>query len=452
MVNGEITVFLSLVFLLLLSFTGAVLESASIQVLKNEKRADAGRAAESVFAEYQRELLSEYEIFAVETGYESGAASEANILNRLSFYGTENMQSEVAAVRYLTDDNGQEFYRQAVMYEKEKTGMSAAEELADKLSIWKEQEKKSEEFGKEEKETSKELERMLQEGEQSLPAEDNPLKNVSEIRSGSLLNIVTPEGFTVSQRAVRVSEQVSHRSLREGHGVLKEKDAGAVDTVFFNLYLLEKFCNAAADKSGGALQYELEYLLEGQGSDVENLERVVKKICGFRFAANYAYLLTDTVKQGEAETLAVALSTLILLPEISTVVKHAILLAWAYAESVVDVRTLLAGKKVPLQKSGETWQVSMSGLMNFGEGESVQEGEDHSEGLSYERYLQMLLLLEKKEALVMRSLDLVEMNMRTRLGQAYFQADACMTGAEFAVVCPMRRGIKYGFSTIFQYQ
>ena len=68
MVKGEITAFLSLVFLLLLSLTGAVLESASLQVLKNEKRADAGRATESVFAEYQREMLEEYDIFAVESG------------------------------------------------------------------------------------------------------------------------------------------------------------------------------------------------------------------------------------------------------------------------------------------------------------------------------------------------------------------------------------------------
>lgn len=49
MVKGEITVFLSLVFLLLLTLVGALLESASIQLAKNERRADAGRAVESAF-------------------------------------------------------------------------------------------------------------------------------------------------------------------------------------------------------------------------------------------------------------------------------------------------------------------------------------------------------------------------------------------------------------------
>lgn len=85
MVKGEITVFLSLVFLLLLTLVGALLESASIQLVKNERRADAGRAVESAFAEYQKDLLERYGIFAIEGSYESGTMSEENILNRLSF-------------------------------------------------------------------------------------------------------------------------------------------------------------------------------------------------------------------------------------------------------------------------------------------------------------------------------------------------------------------------------
>ena len=44
--------------------------------------------------------------------------SEENILNRLSFYGAENIETEIAAIRYLTDQNGKEFLRQAVEYEK----------------------------------------------------------------------------------------------------------------------------------------------------------------------------------------------------------------------------------------------------------------------------------------------------------------------------------------------
>ena len=70
MVKGEITVFLSLVFLLLLTLVGALLESASIQLAKNERRADAGRAVESAFAEYQKDLLEYFDNVYPEIGKE----------------------------------------------------------------------------------------------------------------------------------------------------------------------------------------------------------------------------------------------------------------------------------------------------------------------------------------------------------------------------------------------
>ena len=63
------TAYLSLVFILLVSFAGSMIESASIQNAKNYSRADMNRAMESVFAEYQKELLEDYDIFALEGSY-----------------------------------------------------------------------------------------------------------------------------------------------------------------------------------------------------------------------------------------------------------------------------------------------------------------------------------------------------------------------------------------------
>lgn len=70
--KGEVTAYLSLIFILFISFVGGIMESASVQMAKNYRRADMNRAMESVFAEYQKELLDEYEIFALEATYETG--------------------------------------------------------------------------------------------------------------------------------------------------------------------------------------------------------------------------------------------------------------------------------------------------------------------------------------------------------------------------------------------
>ncbi|XCP85450.1 DUF5702 domain-containing protein [Roseburia hominis] len=452
MVMGEITVFLSLVFLLLLGLVGAVLESASIQVLKNEKRADAGRATESIFAEYQRDLLEEYGIFGLEGSYETGDMSESNILNRLSLYGAENMEKDIERIKYLTDENGREFYRQAVQFERTRTGASVLDEFTGKLSVWKEQDQQAEEYGKENDRTSRELDHLLEQEESGLPAENNPLEQISDLKTGSLLGIVLPDGFSLSQKAVSKAQLVSHRALKKGYGVFEEKAGNTGDTIFFNLYLLDRFGNATAPKEERALDYELEYLLEGKESDKANLEAVAKKLCLFRMAANYGYLLTDAEKQAEAETLAGALCMLFVSPEIIPVVKQALLLAWAFGESVLDVRTLLDGKKVPLVKSRETWQLSLSALLKLGEEGALQDGRNAEGGYTYETYLQVLLFLEKKEVLTMRALDLVEQNLRVGKGFTWFQADQCVTAAGFEMTSSLRRGVKYHFKTEFMYQ
>ena len=103
MKKGEVTAYLSLVFILLVSLVGAVMESASIQLAKNYRRADMNRAIECIFAEYQKELLEEYDVFALEGSYETGSYAENNLLERLAFYGAGNAEQKIARIQFLTD-------------------------------------------------------------------------------------------------------------------------------------------------------------------------------------------------------------------------------------------------------------------------------------------------------------------------------------------------------------
>ena len=61
--KAEITVFLSLIFSVLLSLVGAMIESTSISLAKSMNQADLVLAMESVFAEYHPKLLEDYDIF-----------------------------------------------------------------------------------------------------------------------------------------------------------------------------------------------------------------------------------------------------------------------------------------------------------------------------------------------------------------------------------------------------
>ena len=77
---------------------------------------------------------------------------------------------------------------------------------------------------------------------------------------------------------------------------------------------------------------------------------------------NYICLQKDSGRKAEAEVLAVTICTLLLMPEGTEVVKQLILAAWAGGESVADLRTLLAGQRVPAIKTSENWSVSLAEL------------------------------------------------------------------------------------------
>lgn len=416
----------------MLSVVGALIESASIQITKNRKRADTILALESTFAEYQPELLNQYEIFA------RLGCTEDVLNNRLSYYGAKNMEHKIKQIQLLTDDSGTPFYQQTVRYMKNWLGIEDMTTDSDyDFSV-------DHDIEEEEINTTLELENLLEEEGTELPSENNPLESVENLKKSSLLSLVVSNQEELSNRNIDLETLPSKRQLQKGN-FPEEKGSGATDKLFFIAYLMEHFSTMTDQKEEGALLYEQEYLLGGYSSDQQNLEAVCKKIMNIRTVANYTYLLTDSTKQAEAEAMALALCTLIALPGITEVVKHALLFAWAYGESVVDTRALLNGKKVPFVKTSESWQLQLSNLATLGTENEVANEKDTEGGLSYEDYLKGFLLLEDKETLSMRCLDLMESNL-------HIKTDQCMTKVEIESVVNLRRGIQDTFITTFGYQ
>ena len=126
-------------------------------------------------------------------------------------------------------------------------------------------------------------------------------------------------------------------------------------------------------------------------------------------------------------------------------------MAWAYGETVMDLRSLLSGKHVATVKSRETWQLSLESLMRLGTQEDPGEGMDTETGMDYKDYLRMFLFLEQKESKSLRTLSLIEQNMRYVYGQSYFQADACISRMELESTSKLRRGIRYTYKTYYGY-
>ena len=430
--NGEVTVYLTLTFVLFVSLILALVESASVQMAKNYRRADMNRALECVFAEYQKELLENYDVFAIECGYETGTYTEQNILDRLSYYGAD-MENEIERIQLFTDNSGELFRDQVGKYMKHKYGIAWVDKYLGNVSLWKNQEEKADEFTEE---------------------EENPMQHVAELKRSPILELVLPKDKTISEKQISLQEMPEKRENHTGYGAFSdvEPEDGTLTSVLLGEYVIDHFTDFTDGPKGGELDYELEYILAGRESDKGNLETVAKKLVMLRFVPNYIYLQTSSTKQAEARAAAGTLCTLLAVPAVTEAAAQGILLAWAYGESVMDVRSLLDGQKAAITKDDTNWQLSLSGLMKLGTDEDTGTGMDVQDGMGYKDYMRMLLFLEGKERMSMRAMGIIEKNMQSIYGQPAFRIDYCAGRMEIRTVCNLRRGIKYQYRTYYGYQ
>lgn len=444
MKRGEITAFLSLIFILLVSFILAMTESASIQTAKNMRRLDVDRAVFSLFGEYQKELLEEYEIFAIDGTYETGQYEESQILARLAYYGSVGIQQEITDIQLLTDFGGQAFREQVLAYMEERSGIALMQNLTGLAATWEEQQMEGEEI-------SEQLDQTLVQNSDVLPEE---AASLLQARNSGILTLVLPKSFTLSAKSIRLGEQVSERSRHVGRGSFPTRTGmdGIEGKLLFEQYILEHFSSAVDKKAETrSLDYEIEYLLCGKESDAENLKQVVYQLLFFRFAMNYMYLMSDAQKQREAEAFALAISLIILQPEAVEMIQQLLLLLWSFGESVMDIRSLLSGKKIPIMKDEGSWQMQLSSLFTLGSAEDGLEGADAESGLDYQQYLQILLFLKNDTELTMRTIDRVEENLRLEKGLDFFRADACVTKLKLQNTAEIWNGCTYTFPVYYGY-
>jgi len=240
-----------------------------------------------------------------------------------------------------------------------------------------------------------------------------------------ILGLVLPDDAVISEKEADVSVFTSNRNLQKGMGDIKGRESGGADKLFLQAYAMNKLGTYREPGNPGALDYQVEYIVGGRGSDRENLKKTVNRILLLREAANAAYLYTDPEKRAQSGALAASLCTALLIPEGAFVVEKLLLLGWAYGESLLDVRQLMAGGKVPLVKTGAGWQLELSNIGQIFT--MLQEGQaKNTSGLDYNDYLQILLFASSGHSLAFRCMDMIEQNIRLKPGKGNFRIDSCM--------------------------
>lgn len=456
--RAEITVFLSMVFILLVSFVLGILEISVIHTEKNLSRLETDREIFSVFGEYQKKLLEKYHVFSIDASYGTGGFSEERLINRMHYYGTGNTEHDITGIRLLTDNSGQSFREQVLEYMEERYGMGLIRDFTGLTEEWKEQSIQGQQIKAEEEKILDEFESLKEtagETAEEVP-EENPFTCIEQMEQSGILSVVLPEEMDLSGKEIVPEAQVSQRARNTGRGEFKVRQGtdGIEERLLFNEYVLDNFSTAIQETEDSplSLDYEIEYILSGKASDKENLESVVLKLFLIRMALNYTYLFGDTEKNSEASVLATAVAAIFLIPEGVEVLKQLILLAWAAGESIVDIRALLSGKKAALVKTGESWQLSLTELLTLGGGDERFEGEDVPGGISYEDYLRTFLFLTDPEVITMRVLDRIEENLTDEPGMDSFRADHCVTAIKMQNTMEIFGGLTYTYPVSFSYE
>ena len=487
--HGSVTLYLTLTLAAVLTLYIVLISGARLGAARMQMESVSRIAQNAALAEFHKELHSRYDLFMADTSYGGTGGGDEAFAQHLRGYMERNCvrktvlplgtirdwtsmrisEVQVPEARYACDNAGQAVREQVYAYmaadpagalisgilvsadhwrgletsgrEWEARTQESREELMQALRERREEQRRENEEKEEMDEEVTDEEREAASGE---PSEaENMVDQIGSFQFLPVLTQVFGSTERLSDRTVQPGSTLSGRSVHLGTGLKAENSHGypRADEILFDRYIYEKTGNCVRPSEDGRLRYQMEYILCGKGSDRENLEGTAVRLLLIREASNGAYLFTDEERMGRVHLVAAAASFLLLSPELEEPIANALALAWSYLESVQDVRTLMTGGKVPVQKTAQSWQTGLHELLTP---MTAIRDREKGEGLDYDGYLQGLLLLEGSTVKTQRTMDVMEMDIRRITGNGGFRLDLCLDTFRMradAEAC----GTKFGF-------
>lgn len=463
--RGSITVLLSFVLVFVTGLFFTMSEVVRYYCLRDQTVRAAALSCESTLADYCRPLWSEFGILGLDGGYGAVNFRRKIYEDRLSEYMEKNgrsdgvhffqaytADSDLVAYSLLTDNGGAGLVREAALHMKENLPAAALSAVrdnsrsslseADGLPSMDEllgSGKKAMDAAEENRHRGKDEEEQIPEGlktletvdgaepdsatRKKLEAAENPVDTVGNIRADGILDLVLPEGTQISGASFVNSDIPSKRARHTGNG--RGQGPGVDDLVWYRLWQMDKLQSYRHNLGRSGIQYEVEYVICGHDSDRENLKGTVHRILALREAANIGTITSDYVKMGQVEALAWSIAGATANPAIVEAIKAAIIASWAYTESIVDMRRLLAGGHVSIRKNTAEWTTQLYLLSSYISNRGRMATEC-SGGQSYNDYLLTLLMTVPTASNALRTCDILECFVRQDADYNSFRMDNCM--------------------------
>lgn len=471
---GYMTVYLALTFGVMISLFLAVIEGARRSTIRMHIECCADMALDSALAQYHREMLEQYDLFFIDTSYGTGDPSFHRTEDWIFEYMEKNLRpgeefslpgirditglsaTDVNLLRagLATDDGGGVLKYHAVRYMKDVSGLSLAQRilgLGEQAQGWQGQDMEGQ-WDEAEAALKEEIahKKRLQDEDWDGEIPETPSDAVRATRGEGILGPAA-QGMKLSGASIPDASRPSKRKLNRGTGLFEPKTAadGLIDDGLFYAYIMEHCGYLGKEKENSALAYEVEYILQRQCQDRENLKRTAQELLLIREAANAAFLFGSGLRS-EAAGAANVIAALLLMPEIAPAVETVILFAWAYAESVKDVRILFQGGRVPLLKSEGEWNTPFSRLLTYRM--HLDSYRPSESGWSYGDYLGALLFLHGSENAQQGLMDVMESDIRRTPGNGEFRIDGLIDGMEAQISVTSGFSGDFEITRIYEYE
>ncbi len=451
------TLYLSISLALIISLLCYTIESCHLDSQVCRAEGASYISTDSLLAHYCLPLYTDYGIFALnEQGLDmekllgeyaqmNCEAPDSLLSSTGTFLGIQYKDADISSYTYLTDQDGEIFAEQVSKYVVFLEVEAAIDALLEQSS-----EDIPDTFAQTEDGTADinfdELDDSVMDTfwSSDLERTGDTTEDLSGVESGSFLTTITtnishhigdvllsclvPDPTSVSTAAIdkihlpSVTCQLSQEGIESSYGYYKDIGAVTYEKAAFCEYIRHTFGCYTSPASDSSLQYEMEYIISGEDSDDANLISTAGQLIALRAGLNLIHLVTDSDKFNAAWSIAEMSSSI---PGAPYLIQATILTIWATAEAVIDVRDLLAGKNVPLFKTADQWNLSIKSLLGFSkDSASLNKG---TEGLSYSRYLELLLAKENVISLRYRTMDLIQISLCHQYSSD-FRLARCVTG------------------------
>lgn len=243
------------------------------------------------------------------------------------------------------------------------------------------------------------------------------LNQIRRAAESGILQLVLPEGEKVSEGIIETAGIPSKNSSLSEDAKTERHDEpkgikSAADKALTAEYIGHFFTDFCSENKK-EFQYEIEYILYGSPIDGSNLSSSVTRLLAVREGLNLIHILTDPQKRQEAETLASAIVGAAGFAPLIGITAFFIMGIWALGESLVDVKQLLSGGKVPLWKDDQSWNLGIKELLDLGRTGTIPQKEG-GEGFDYTDYLKLFFVLMPTKETIYRMMDMMQINIARR--------------------------------------